>query len=165
MSDNLKTDKHVYLVTVFTGLSRNSGTTSNVSFVIASLLKDTGVRHLTDGVKKVPYHLLRHLYNQLNLYNFLLKVTRTILNRILFAIHMYILFNIAQGFETGSVFTYVMTVQDSLGDLTFLNIWHDNSGKGGDASWNLIKVVVEDAHTGKRCVTRNFLLRNICRVN
>lgn len=54
MSDNLKTDKHVYLVTVFTGLSRNSGTTSNVSFVIASLLKDTGVRHLTDGVKKVP---------------------------------------------------------------------------------------------------------------
>uniref|UniRef100_K1QYG6 Polycystic kidney disease protein 1-like 2 n=1 Tax=Magallana gigas TaxID=29159 RepID=K1QYG6_MAGGI len=108
MSDNLKTDKHVYLVTVFTGLSRNSGTTSNVSFVIASLLKDTGVRHLTDGVKK--------------------------------------------GFETGSVFTYVMTVQDSLGDLTFLNIWHDNSGKGGDASWNLIKVVVEDAHTGKRFV-------------
>lgn len=111
------------------------------------------------------YHLLRHLYNQLNLYNFLLKVTRTILNRILFAIHMYIFFNIAQGFETGSVFTYVMTVQDSLGDLTFLNIWHDNSGKGGDASWNLIKVVVEDAHTGKRCVTRNFLLRNICRVD
>lgn len=54
MSDNLKTDKHVYLVSVFTGLSRNSGTTSNVSFVIASLLKDTGVRHLTDGVKKVP---------------------------------------------------------------------------------------------------------------
>lgn len=53
MSDNLKTDKYVYLVTVFTGLSRNSGTTSNVSFVIASLLKDTGVRHLTDGVKKV----------------------------------------------------------------------------------------------------------------
>lgn len=78
---------------------------------------------------------------------------------------MYIFFNIAQGFETGSVFTYVMTVQDSLGDLTFLNIWHDNSGKGGDASWNLIKVVVEDAHTGKRCVTRNFLLRNICRVD
>lgn len=78
---------------------------------------------------------------------------------------MYIFFNIAQGFETGSVFTYVMTVQDSLGDLTFLNIWHDNSGKGGDASWNLIKVVVEDAHTGKRCVIRNFLLRNICRVD
>lgn len=55
MSDNLKTDKYVYLVTVFTGLSRNSGTTSNVSFVIASLLKDTGVRHLTDGVKKVTF--------------------------------------------------------------------------------------------------------------
>lgn len=43
-----------------------------------------------------------------------------------------------------------MTVQNRLGDLIFLNIWHDNSGRGADASWNLIKVVVEDAATGKR---------------
>ncbi|XP_062604454.1 uncharacterized protein LOC134266247, partial [Saccostrea cucullata] len=52
MNDNLKTDKFVYLVTVYTGLSRNSGTKSNVSFVMTSHLRDTGVRHLTDGVKK-----------------------------------------------------------------------------------------------------------------
>ncbi|XP_078316679.1 polycystin-1-like protein 2 [Crassostrea virginica] len=108
MSDNLKTDKYVYLVTVYTGLSRNSGTKSNISFVIAGQLKDTGIRRLTNGDDK--------------------------------------------GFETGSVCTYVMTAQQCLGDLTYLNIWHDNSGKGGDASWNLVKMVVEDAHTGKRYV-------------
>lgn len=53
MSDNLKTDKYVYLVTVYTGLSRNSGTKSNISFVIAGQLKDTGIRQLTNGDDKV----------------------------------------------------------------------------------------------------------------
>lgn len=53
MSDNLKTDKYVYLVTVYTGLSRNSGTKSNISFVIAGQLKDTGIRRLTNGDDKV----------------------------------------------------------------------------------------------------------------
>lgn len=78
---------------------------------------------------------------------------------------MYIFFYIVQGFEIGSVFIYVMIVQDFFGDLIFLNIWYDNSGKGGDVLWNLIKVVVEDVYMGKRCVIRNFLLRNICRVD
>lgn len=55
-----------------------------------------------------------------------------------------------QRFGVGSVCTFVMSVPETLGDLTFINIWHDNSGKGNDASWFLNKIIVEDLQTKKR---------------
>lgn len=37
-----------------------------------------------------------------------------------------------------------------LGNLQFLRIWHDNSGKGPNASWYLAYVVIRDVQTGDR---------------
>ena len=34
-----------------------------------------------------------------------------------------------------------------LGDLSFLRIWHDNSGKGNNASWFLKYIIVHDMQT------------------
>ncbi|CAF0958355.1 unnamed protein product [Adineta ricciae] len=47
--DNLPIDTYHYLVTVHTGIGKESGTTSNVSFVISGELADSGVRKLADG--------------------------------------------------------------------------------------------------------------------
>ncbi|KAK3089964.1 hypothetical protein FSP39_008050, partial [Pinctada imbricata] len=55
----------------------------------------------------------------------------------------------AKGFETASVRRFVMTTPKCIGDLSYLNIWHDNSGKGNQASWNLKKMVVDDIQTGE----------------
>lgn len=49
-----------------------------------------------------------------------------------------------------SVRHYIMSTDHSLGALTFLRIWHDNSGEGDNASWFLDKVVVEDIQTKTR---------------
>ncbi|CAD5124264.1 DgyrCDS12559 [Dimorphilus gyrociliatus] len=49
-----------------------------------------------------------------------------------------------------SVRHYIMSADHSLGALTFLRIWHDNSGEGDNASWFLDKVVVEDIQTKTR---------------
>lgn len=37
-----------------------------------------------------------------------------------------------------------------LGPLTYLRIWHDNSGKGALASWYLNHVLVRDVQTDKK---------------
>ncbi|XP_033737929.1 polycystic kidney disease protein 1-like 2 [Pecten maximus] len=56
------------------------------------------------------------------------------------------------GFPTGSVRTFVLGTFESLGNLQYLRIWHDNSGKGNSASWNLHKVTIDDLHINKRYV-------------
>ena len=46
-------DIYHYLITVHTGVGKEAGTTSNVSFVISGESADSGVRKLTDGKIKV----------------------------------------------------------------------------------------------------------------
>ena len=41
-----------------------------------------------------------------------------------------------------------MTTPRSLGKLSILRIWHDNSGKGNLGSWYLDKIAVKDLQTG-----------------
>jgi len=50
----------------------------------------------------------------------------------------------------GSVRHYVMSTKTHMGHMAFLRIWHDNSGKGENASWFLDKVEVEDLQTSYR---------------
>ncbi|XP_019639679.1 PREDICTED: uncharacterized protein LOC109481537 [Branchiostoma belcheri] len=44
----------------------------------------------------------------------------------------------------GSTLHFVMPVQESLGEVMLLHIWHDNSGEGDTASWFLGSFVVRD---------------------
>ena len=37
-----------------------------------------------------------------------------------------------------------------LGNLHYLRVWHDNSGKGHDASWYLKYIVIHDVQTHKK---------------
>ena len=46
-------DSFHYLITVHTGVGKESGTTSNIDFVVSGELADSGVRRLTDGTIKV----------------------------------------------------------------------------------------------------------------
>ncbi|XP_070577646.1 polycystin-1-like protein 2 [Ptychodera flava] len=50
-------------------------------------------------------------------------------------------------FQKGKISSFLMAVPSSLGDLTAVRIWHDNSGKGDNGSWYLSKVVVQDLQT------------------
>ena len=43
-----------------------------------------------------------------------------------------------------------MSVEDKLGPLSYLRIWHDNSGKGNSASWFLNMVNVMDIQTNEK---------------
>ncbi|XP_071550540.1 polycystin-1-like [Panulirus ornatus] len=45
---------------------------------------------------------------------------------------------------------FVMAVPRPLGPLQFLRIWHDNSGKGPNASWYLSYIVLRDVQTGDK---------------
>ncbi|KAF0300768.1 Polycystic kidney disease protein 1-like 2 [Amphibalanus amphitrite] len=46
--------------------------------------------------------------------------------------------------------SFVMATPRPLGQLSYLRIWHDNSGKGGAASWYLNFMVVRDVQTGEK---------------
>ncbi|XP_077862053.1 polycystin-1-like protein 2 [Saccoglossus kowalevskii] len=52
-------------------------------------------------------------------------------------------------FLSGSVNRYKLTVPECLGDLLYLRIWHDSSGRGSYASWYLERVYVTDIQTNK----------------
>ena len=58
LKDNLMMDKYFYLISVYTGLRKNSGTRSNISFVLAGDSGDTGVRQLTDGKRVYSFNLM-----------------------------------------------------------------------------------------------------------
>ncbi|XP_063443914.1 polycystin-1-like protein 2 [Mytilus trossulus] len=51
---------------------------------------------------------------------------------------------------TGSILNYILSVERCLGPLSFLRIWHDNSGKGKMRSWKLDQIQVSDIQTGER---------------
>ncbi|XP_041364036.1 uncharacterized protein LOC121379460 [Gigantopelta aegis] len=53
LKDNLVMDKYFYLISIYTGLRKNSGTRSNISFVLSGDFGDTGVRQLTDGKRTI----------------------------------------------------------------------------------------------------------------
>jgi polycystin 1L2 len=55
-----------------------------------------------------------------------------------------------QGFGVGSTRRFVMSVPKRIENPAFLYIWHDNTGKGNNASWYLNKVTLEDVQTNDR---------------
>jgi len=52
---------------------------------------------------------------------------------------------------------FILSTEESLGPLTFLRIWHDNSGHGKLKGWFLDQIQVTDLQTGekyeRRCMT------------
>ncbi|KAH9502348.1 Polycystic kidney disease protein 1-like 2 [Bulinus truncatus] len=50
--DNYAYDNYFYLITVHTGLRKSAGTTSNVNFTLSGESDDSGIRKLSDGIKK-----------------------------------------------------------------------------------------------------------------
>ncbi|XP_023932388.1 uncharacterized protein LOC106168381 [Lingula anatina] len=50
----------------------------------------------------------------------------------------------------GSVDRFLLAVRGPLGDLNYLRIWHDNSGKGQFASWYLKYLLVQDLQTKEK---------------
>ena len=56
MIDNLPIDTCHYLITVHTGVGKEAGTTSNISFVVSGESSDSGVRRLADGKIQVSIH-------------------------------------------------------------------------------------------------------------
>ncbi|KAK7065489.1 hypothetical protein SK128_007199 [Halocaridina rubra] len=49
----------------------------------------------------------------------------------------------------GSSVQYVLSTEKVLGNLTYLRIWHDNSGKKDSAGWCVDRVTASDLQTGK----------------
>jgi polycystin 1L2 len=46
-------DAYFYLMSVHTGMRKGAGTLSNVNFVVSGDEADTGIRSLSDGIRKV----------------------------------------------------------------------------------------------------------------
>lgn len=53
-------------------------------------------------------------------------------------------------FRRGGIDSFIMSNKKPLGDLTYLRIWHDNSGKGQFGSWFLKFVIVHDLQTRQK---------------
>ncbi|XP_077864172.1 polycystin-1-like protein 2 [Saccoglossus kowalevskii] len=53
-------------------------------------------------------------------------------------------------FERGSINHFVLATPRSLGPLTYLRIWHDDSGKGEHGSWYLSRIMISDLQTGEK---------------
>jgi polycystin 1L2 len=59
-------------------------------------------------------------------------------------------FGCLQELPAGSIYNYLLSVEHCLGPLTYLRVWHDNSGKGKSKSWFLDQVMVTDIQTGEK---------------
>ena len=67
--------------------------------------------------------------------------------------HLFIIsscFIYQQEHPTGSIYNYVLSVEQSLGPLTYLRIWHDNCGTGKKRSWNLGQIILTDLQTNDK---------------
>nr|XP_006819461.1 PREDICTED: uncharacterized protein LOC100374130 [Saccoglossus kowalevskii] len=53
-------------------------------------------------------------------------------------------------FLRGSVDKFLMSTRKSLGDIQFINIWHDNSGQGENKSWFLNQIEIKDLQTNEK---------------
>ena len=102
--DNDPADRYRYEVTVYTARGKKTGTTANVSILIAG----------EDGQSSV--HMLK-------------STSRLCL-------------------QPGGVDSFLVTTPDCLGSLTFIRIWHDNTGKS--PSWFLSQVVIRDIETDEK---------------
>lgn len=51
--DNLPSDSYYYLISVQTGVGKDTGTTSKVGFVLSGEMADSGVRRLADEKRRV----------------------------------------------------------------------------------------------------------------
>lgn len=100
LEDNLPIDRYYYLISVQTGVGKETGTKSKVGFVLVGEWTDSGVRKLSDGKRK--------------------------------------------DFPGGSILNFILSVEEPLGPLTHLRIWHDNSGSGRSQSWYLNTITVVD---------------------
>lgn len=59
-------------------------------------------------------------------------------------------------FRRGGVDAFLMTTSSPLGQLSYMRLWHDNSGKGKYASWFLKYVIVVDLQTKEK----NYFIAN-----
>ncbi|XP_014667045.1 PREDICTED: polycystic kidney disease protein 1-like 2 isoform X2 [Priapulus caudatus] len=53
-------------------------------------------------------------------------------------------------FRSGAVDIFVLSVPGPLGQLNYVRIWHDNSGKGTFGSWYLKYITISDVQTGEK---------------
>lgn len=51
-----------------------------------------------------------------------------------------------------SINRYFMGTKEPLGDLRYLRIWHDNTGKGAYKNWYLNRVIVDDLQERDRYI-------------
>lgn len=51
---------------------------------------------------------------------------------------------------TGSIMNFILSTEGCLGPLTFLRIWHDNSGNGKSKGWFLDQIQITDLQTGEK---------------
>ena len=58
LADNFPEDSYFYVIKVFTGMRAGAGTRSRVCFVIGGEEVDTGIRVLSDGVRKVRFSII-----------------------------------------------------------------------------------------------------------
>ncbi|OWF39370.1 Polycystic kidney disease protein 1-like 2 [Mizuhopecten yessoensis] len=58
----------------------------------------------------------------------------------------------SQGFEHGCTKRFFMGTTEFLGDLSYIRVWHDNSGTDGNHSWYLNKITIDDPQLNKRYV-------------
>ena len=59
-----------------------------------------------------------------------------------------------QEFPTGSIYNFVLSTENCIGPLTYLRIWHDNTGKGKYRGWFLDQIQVTDIQTGEKYVNQ-----------
>ena len=43
-----------------------------------------------------------------------------------------------------------LLIKRPLGNLTYLRLWHDNTGRGGYASWHVAAILVRDVQTNEK---------------
>ena len=53
-------------------------------------------------------------------------------------------------FERGSVDSFVLSTSRPLGALSYVRVWHDNSGSGSKASWYLKNILIHDLQTREK---------------
>ena len=52
--------------------------------------------------------------------------------------------------KRSSVDSFILAVKRPLGELEYMKIWHDNSGKGDFASWFLKFIIVKNLQNGEK---------------
>ena len=147
--DNHPSQKVYYKISVFTGIRQSSGTRSRISFILSGDHGDTGVRVLDDGRGKVNNQIYHN------------KIMQNWSIMILYEVCVDLL----QTFSRGSLRHFVLSTESNLGNLTFLRVWHDNSGPGVHGGWFLDKIVAENVHTGDKYAQLKIIIMLVHHIN